>query len=79
MSEYLTKLNLFLKHLENSANEMLDIIGKENGDYEDRFDIKIAINGKQIIIPLCADSYSRLEQFIMDEIREEQELRGSMT
>jgi hypothetical protein len=71
MNNYIEKLNQFLKHLKNSADEMLDIIA-DNKDYEERFDIKISINGKQITIPLCADSYYRLEQFINDEIKEEE-------
>lgn len=74
MTDYLQKLNAFMNHLEKSKDEMLDIIGSRTGNYEERFDIKIAINGKKITIPLCADSYSRLEQFISDEIKEEEEL-----
>ena len=74
MSNQLEKLNQFLNHLKESSNEMLDIIDYENGEYEERFNITIAINGEQIIIPLNADSYSRLEQFISDEIKEEKEL-----
>ncbi len=69
MNEYVSELNDFLKHIDNSKDEMLDIIDG-NGDYEERFDITISINGKSIIVPLNADSYYRLEKFIEDEIIE---------
>ena len=75
MSDYTKELNLFLQHLKDSANEMLDIIS-DGEDYEDRFDIKLGINGKHIILPLCADNYSRLVSFIEDEIKEEEEMGG---
>jgi len=48
---------------------MLDIIS-DNGDYEERFDIKLGINGKHIVLPLCADNYERLVNFIEEEIKE---------
>jgi len=67
--QYIKTLNLFLDHLKDSANEMLDILS-DNKDYEERFDIKIGINGKHIILPLCADNYSRLVDFIEEEIKE---------
>jgi hypothetical protein len=73
MNEQIVKLNAFLNHLKHSANEMLDIISEPNGDYEERFDIKISINGKFIKIHLCAETYNRLEQFINEEIIKEQE------
>jgi len=67
--QYIKTLYLFLDHLKHSANEMLDIISEENGDYEERFDIKLGINGKHIILPLCADNYNRLVEFIEGEIK----------
>jgi hypothetical protein len=75
MSDYTKGLNLFLQHLKDSANEMLDIVS-DGKDYEDRFDIKLGINGKHIILPLCADNYERLVKFIEDEIKEEEEIGG---
>jgi len=67
--QYIKTLNLFLDHLKHSANEMLDILSG-NKDYEERFDIKLGINGKHIVLPLCADNYSRLVEFIEGEIKE---------
>lgn len=67
--QYVKTLKLFLDHLKHSANEMLDIIS-DNGDYEERFDIKLGINGKHIVLPLGADNYERLVEFIEEEIKE---------
>jgi hypothetical protein len=67
--EYLEALQNFGEHVIASKDEMLNIINN-GGKYENRFSIKIEVNGKSTIIELHADAYSRLMTMIEDEIRE---------
>jgi hypothetical protein len=65
---FITELEDFKRHLDDSVSELLDDLDK--GLDLTRFDIKIGINGKEIAIPMHADVYNRLVAFIEEEIEE---------
>ena len=59
----------FIKHVKESTNEMLDIFDN-NGDYQERFNVTIAMNGKSITIGNNADLYTNLMKLLYEEIEE---------
>ena len=58
----------FLDHMQKSVFELMDTL--ETGDYEERFNLNISLNGKELSLPLHADLYSRLESFLNEEMEE---------
>lgn len=56
-------LDEFKSSMMPSADKMLDIISN-GGEYQEKFDIIICLNENMVRIPLHADSFSYLEQFI---------------
>jgi hypothetical protein len=60
----------FIKHVKESTNEMLDIIDN-NGEYQERFNVTIKMNGKSITIGNNADLYIKLMDLLYGEIEEE--------
>lgn len=62
-------LESFLKHLETSQQELLEVMCEADG-YVDRFDVTISINGKSIQMPLHADLYGRLVRLFSQEIED---------
>lgn len=60
----------FEEHMIKTVHELFDAL--EEGDLDERFDLHIQLNGKKIVLPMHADLYSRLEQFMKEE-REENE------
>lgn len=63
-----SKLREFKDHVEESIFLLMDTI--DNGDYEERFDLTLEMNGKKIAMPMHADLYERLTRFIQEEIDE---------
>lgn len=53
----------FIKEMYDDAYYCLDHMNEPNFDM-DPYDITITINGKSLVIPMCADTYSELEQYI---------------
>jgi hypothetical protein len=70
-----TDLNLseFRSHLDKTVTELLDAL--DNGDLDERFDLKIEINGKSTAIPMHADLYDAIDGIIQDEIEDEEEAK----
>jgi hypothetical protein len=70
-----TDLNLkeFRSHLDKTVTELLDSL--DNGDLDERFDLKIEINGKSTAIEMHADLYDAIDGIIQDEIADEEETK----
>jgi len=64
----MSNLKDFKEHVERSIYTMLDLM--QEGDYEERFDLVLELNGKKVEIPMHADLYQRLTRFIQEEIDE---------
>lgn len=74
LEQHVTSKDLreFRQHLDATLNEFLS--ERDEGlEYNERFDVKIGLNRKEIHIPLHADCYSRLERFIDEEIEENEQ------
>lgn len=65
------ELRAFRKHIYNSSEELQDELA-DCKDYDNRFDLTMGMNGKQVSIPLNADLYYRLTKFIDETIEEEE-------
>ena len=59
----------FLKHMNKSVVELMDDMDK-TGKYDERFNLKIEWNGKQLDLDMHADLYNRLERFLEEEEEE---------
>lgn len=71
--EEVKALQEFLEHLQYSVyghDGLMDTLNE--GDYEERFDLKLELNGKSISLPLHADLFHRLTTLIVEEIEENQ-------
>lgn len=71
--EEIKALQEFLEHLQESVfgkNGLMDILIE--GNYEERFDLKIEVNGKSVSLDLHADLFNRLTSLIEKEIEEKQ-------
>jgi hypothetical protein len=62
------EINSFMDHMQKSVFELMDTL--ETGDYEERFNVKISLNGKELSLPLHADLFSRLETLLKEEKEE---------
>lgn len=69
VSPYLSQLKEAKLHLDRSSCELLHEMGK-TGEYNDKYNINITINGKTFFVELHADSHSRLERLLDEEIDE---------
>ena len=58
----------FMEHMQKSVFELMDTL--ETGDYEERFNLNISLNGKELSLPLHADLFSRLETLLQEEKEE---------
>lgn len=76
-TDYLKPLQDLGEHIKASKDEMLRIIDND-GEYEERFNIKIEMNGKSAQIELHADAFDRIMGMIEDEITEYIEMHGSV-
>jgi hypothetical protein len=74
-AEYLKSLQDFGEHTKASVAEMLDIIYND-GEYENRFNIKIEVNGKSTTIEMHADAFDRLMTMLEAEMTEYIEIHG---
>ena len=67
-----TELREFRKHMYETSEELLDELD-EGKDYDNKFDLRLELNGKRIDLEMCADLYNRLVTFIDDTIKEEEQ------
>lgn len=73
--EYTANLQKFLDHVHKTVAEHIDSIDAGQ-EYSTKFDIAISLNGETLVVPLNADSTSRLTNFISEELKEHAELQG---
>lgn len=58
----------FLEHAEKSV---IELVASEE-EYQEKFNLKLSMNGKEISMPMHADLYHRLIEFVKSEIEENQ-------
>lgn len=58
----------FLQHVEESALELI----RSEEEYQEKFNLKLSMNGKEISLPMHADLHHRLIAFVKSEIEENQ-------
>jgi len=67
--EDLISLHDFQQHLSESADQLMDDLADGTG-YQDKYDIVINFNGKQLNLPLGADIFEKFETFIDGAVAE---------
>ena len=64
--EYEEQLIDFKNHLDRTSDDLQDCL-QTTGYDEAKHDIIIKLNGKELVVPMNADSYTSLLKFIQDE------------
>ena len=70
-SQFTLELLGFKAHMKKTFNNLMDDLEKDG--YQEKYKLSITLYGQTVTIPLCADTYSRLEHFIDEEIKESRE------
>ena len=61
----------FLKHMDKSVMDLINEMDK-TGHYDEKYNLKIELNGKTLELDLHADLYQRMETLLIEEEEENQ-------
>ena len=73
-NDYIKRVEKFKAYLKSDVEAMRNDIASSESALE-KYDIIITVNGNSLTIPMNADSYSRLEQLLEEEIQEAIDLK----
>jgi len=67
--EYIEQVEEFKTTLKTVVDEMMNELDSSQSDLK-KYDIVITVKGNSLTIPMNADSYSRLERMIEEEVQD---------
>ena len=64
------KLQEFIKHLDNTKEELLDSLYINGKKYDEKFNLTLTTNGQTITIPMDADVWSNIQKLVREKLNE---------
>lgn len=66
----IVKIVQFSKHVDKSVEQLMDEIDHTGNGYDDKYDLHLEMNGQKLTLDMNADTYCRLSNFLVDEVKE---------